>query len=614
MARSVTSNALINQRNALVALAKHLQHPGGGMLTSSLEMLAKATRAVGAFAYRAFDKELSLVADLGVPREAKPWISTLTISDEDWFVAQRVARTRKALIDRSIAGEMHSIGPAFEQAGWRVLAVAPIIAGRQVLGVIGLAGNNRHQFDDDMLRFLAAAGGMLGVALDHAEMAERTRDERHEAKKRAELATLGLIAANAARDLARPLTALQEVNDQQMNWLAKLRSHLEGVAASEVTELLNNLDDGFDELAEELRLAQGINSRQLSLSRESSAEPLNLVAVAHSAAQMASSTFDAAGIGLTVDTDHAELWVDGRHESLSLMLVQLLLQAAHRSDAGPTSGPTVVLQLLSDEARHFVTIDTTGNPDQRTQHNLYQTLTKRQDRSGDMVAIKQTVLAHKGHIEFGRSEMGGVRFSVVLPHSQSAASPVSSGVQATPVPSAMGHDLELAQDTIVIIDDNDALVRVVRRQLRGYQLHSAGCVEESVKLLKSLSPPPRLVICDINLPDGTGIDIHRAVDFQLGSRFVFVTSGLLDRDVSAYIQASNCPVFSKPLAVDEMRALLVADDLANHPSLMPTLSPAPTPPPFHHTEEALRLIRRRMARTNREAPTSKKNPKAINGD
>ena len=62
---------------------------------------------------------------------------------------------------------------------------------------------------------------------------------------------------------------------------------------------------------------------------------------------------------------------------------------------------------------------------------------------------------------------------------------------------------------ILLIEDEENLNRGISLKLKkeGYAVFSAACVSEGLKLFQDNTID--LVICDIGLPDGSGLDRHR---------------------------------------------------------------------------------------------------------
>lgn len=107
---------------------------------------------------------------------------------------------------------------------------------------------------------------------------------------------------------------------------------------------------------------------------------------------------------------------------------------------------------------------------------------------------------------------------------------------------------------ILLLEDDDSLNHSIAYKLKkeGYLVHSAFTVKEALGLFqdKNLS----LIICDISLPDGNGLDFCSRVRQQSDVLFLFLTA--LDRDediVAGYRQGAD-DYITKPFSMAALTA------------------------------------------------------------
>ena len=64
---------------------------------------------------------------------------------------------------------------------------------------------------------------------------------------------------------------------------------------------------------------------------------------------------------------------------------------------------------------------------------------------------------------------------------------------------------------ILLIEDEESVSRGIEFTLKkeGYQVETAGTIQKAMELLKNWTP--QMVICDVNLPDGSGLDLIRQI-------------------------------------------------------------------------------------------------------
>ena len=64
---------------------------------------------------------------------------------------------------------------------------------------------------------------------------------------------------------------------------------------------------------------------------------------------------------------------------------------------------------------------------------------------------------------------------------------------------------------ILLVEDEESVNRGIEFTLtkEGYQVQTAGTIREAEEILKGMNP--QMVICDVNLPDGSGLDLIREI-------------------------------------------------------------------------------------------------------
>lgn len=113
---------------------------------------------------------------------------------------------------------------------------------------------------------------------------------------------------------------------------------------------------------------------------------------------------------------------------------------------------------------------------------------------------------------------------------------------------------------ILLLEDDDSLNHAVSLKLKkeGYTVYSAFTMAEALWFFenKNLS----LIICDISLPDGTGLDFCSRVRKESDILFLFLTALDREEDIMAgYRQGADDYVtkpFSLPVLVSKVNALL----------------------------------------------------------
>ncbi len=151
-----------------------------------------------------------------------------------------------------------------------------------------------------------------------------------------------------------------------------------------------------------------------------------------------------------------------------------------------------------------------------------------------------------GKIEVESREGNGSTFRVALPPSSRA----EVGAEEEPV--AAGA----APGRILVVDDEPMVGRSVRRLLS--PPHEVVSETEARGALARFErgEPYDLVLCDLMMPDMTGMDLHGEVLQRfpgLARRFVFLTGGAFTEAARRFLERTDRPRLEKPFAPEELR-------------------------------------------------------------
>lgn len=113
----------------------------------------------------------------------------------------------------------------------------------------------------------------------------------------------------------------------------------------------------------------------------------------------------------------------------------------------------------------------------------------------------------------------------------------------------------MGDPVILAVDDETDLCILMDRILsrRGYSVTTAGGVAEALDALATMPGPPDLLITDINMPDGRGIELAEQVHQKFGDVPVLYVSG---HSRSHAQSAGNVPpgaaMLEKPFLPDQL--------------------------------------------------------------
>ena len=114
---------------------------------------------------------------------------------------------------------------------------------------------------------------------------------------------------------------------------------------------------------------------------------------------------------------------------------------------------------------------------------------------------------------------------------------------------------------VLIVDDEPLILRSVARLLRDQ--HDVETAHNGVEGLAKIREdgPFDLVVCDLMMPEMTGMDLHQAVkayDPDIASRFVFLTGGAYTEQAKKFLAGVDNPKLDKPIQPNLLRSVVTS--------------------------------------------------------
>ncbi|MBK8252852.1 MAG: GAF domain-containing protein [Polyangiaceae bacterium] len=548
------ADRLAAQREGLLALTRltaGAQH--GGTFSESLEIVAQT---LGCDAFAAYDVDrtsLSLVAHRGLTNEARVAIERLPRNDEPWFIAARATKTRRVVVEGDVAAST-TLAAASEQLGGKgklAAASAPLVSGREVLGVFVLFHRRFEAFDAAACAFLETAAGIMTLA----RKTERIETGAHSRREVAQLGTLamaGMLAAHFADDVRGPLAAVALALREQDRTLLKVEEP--GANVRDAVEPLRQL---IHEGQLAVKRAQRVTDQIVSAAQAGKKERLVFADVLKDALGAAAHLAHSRSVSIVQQID-GDRCVLGRKSDLVPAFGAILENAIFAAAEGPrTRKPAVKVTVEDDPRGVAVSIEDTGPgvaADLRSR--IFEPFfTTREGSPGiGLTLAKHAVISASGHIEISTSSaLGGALFRVVLP----LATTEKKKVRRTSLSSATLR-VFASKPSLLWLDRDEVFLTGAKRALASFELRTASTAEQGEELMLE-GQPPEIIFCEIDLPDRNGIDLHEKIARKspdLAARFVFVTDGVLSPERAAYVLKSGCPTIVKPIDLEDIFALV----------------------------------------------------------
>jgi nitrogen-specific signal transduction histidine kinase len=422
----------------------------GGLLADALHAVLAAIDCARGAAYATIGDALVLVGERGLPAELRASLHRLSLTEPPWFIAQRAAQARSLCADRALAGSGgQGLDGALAAAGWAQAVACPIVAEREVLGVLVIAAS-RRELGAPAAATLRIACNLMALQMSRASVDQRLDEHRSGDARAARLAAFGLLAGGFAGEIEPALTALEEGLAAQQRLVERLR----GPEAEELAELAARSAERARSVRESAgRLHAAVRSGTV-------AERLDLGRLVGDALALVGPALRSRRIELHAACPEGHFIVGRRGELLQLFMHVLLNVAGVGDEENPAkSRPrSLDVRLYRHEANEVLSIDDPGEDVVSTRTRLLASpaIVRRGGQGLGFAAARQIVIAHRGHIALDPSDAGGVRCEVALPAEgafveiepravvRNATPTLTSLVQSTPA----GPEQEVSQKAI----------------------------------------------------------------------------------------------------------------------------------------------------------------------
>ena len=357
-----------------------------------------------------------------------------------------------------------------------------------------------------------------------------------------QLASLGMLAAGVAHEINNPLSYV----------------------AGNLELLSKRLQDRFDDgelhgmLAE---AAQGVDRirdivRSLrTLSRMEEAEhrvPVDLREVVQVAARLAGNQLRHRA-GFEVTLPDQPLIIDGDAGRLGQVVLNLLVNA---SQALPDGRSENMIRLSAQREGSYAIIEVQDNGPGIDQHDLARIFdpffTTKPVGLGTGLGLsvcKGIVSTLGGTITVLSTPGAGARFRVILPLPE--AKPERQ-VPAPPSPPSAAEKEPHGTSTrprVLLIDDDQHVTRMIARALRDFEVTVVNDARHALGILAAESFD--VILCDLMMPNITGIDIHRELtrlNAAQAKRMIFLTGGSFSAEADDFLTNIENPWIQKPFA------------------------------------------------------------------
>jgi CheY-like chemotaxis protein len=389
-----------------------------------------------------------------------------------------------------------------------------------------------------------------GVAVFRDVTAEKSAQEQLMVSDR--MASIGLLAAGVAHEINNPLAVVignVELALEDLNALA---------LAPRDPKLLSNLRAELDDVRHAGNRVRDI-ARDLKLfsrAEEGKIADVDVREVAESSIRLA---WNEIRHRARLQKDFQDVPPVRVNESrLGQVLLNLLVNAAQAIREGNAQENVIRVATRRDgSGQVLIEVSDTGpGIPADVLHRLFTPFFTTKPAgigTGLGLAICRRIITAVGGEITAESRVGrGTTFRVHLPASK-------QGTQTSPAPPRPPSDAPVAQATILVIDDEEAVIRAIQRVL-GTQ-HRVTAYSHAAEALKTIAAGARydLIISDLVMPEMTGMDFYeeltRAAPEQ-AERVVFLTGGAFTARAREFLDRVAATCLDKPFNPQALRELV----------------------------------------------------------
>ncbi|MDX1495756.1 MAG: ATP-binding protein, partial [Longimicrobiales bacterium] len=386
------------------------------------------------------------------------------------------------------------------------LVVTPILLGDRLWGFIGFDDCDvRRSWSRAELDILQAAANTVAAALLRRETLGALEDSRHQLRHVQRMEAVGRLAGGIAHDFNNLLTGI----------------------LSNAEFLLDDLEESVSARAEAEAIrkaalrASRLTRQLLAFSKRQSMRPatVRLPELVRETEEFARRLI---GEGIRVearmDDDVPSIWAD--RVQVEQVLMNLVVNAG---DAMPDGGELVLevrrgeaheltgRGLTKDPGHVLVSVSDTGlGMDPAIREKVFEPFfTTKDSGTGMGLSIVYGIMNQIGGAVWIDSEPGeGTEVTVAFP-----VDPDPSADETSTAEGASESDLPSGEETILVVEDDDA-VRVVTERIlshAGYTVIARESADAALAVLRSGDTAVDLVLTDIGLPDRSGTDMAREI-------------------------------------------------------------------------------------------------------
>ena len=336
-----------------------------------------------------------------------------------------------------IAEDVSQVGSLYRDAvqkeGLRSVAYIPLRSKGHTVGALSASSHSSEKFSSEQIQFLTSIGNQIGMAVENANLYEKTRKALEDASEAQEqvmrtekLASLGKLAATIAHEINNPLAVVLTY----IRLMLKLidRQHFTPERLEDINRYLTTMEGETSRCGEIVKnLLAFARQSQIDIKSNSMREIIDrtLPLVLHD--------LELRGIRLVKNLETHIPRVHCDFKQIQQALLNVLGNAAEAM----SEGGTLTLQLCKSAKNGYVEVVVTdtgcGIPPENLEEIFEPFFTTKEERKGvglGLAVVYGIVVRHQGMIKVESPPVGGEtgsRFRILLPIAEESAEADDSG-------------------------------------------------------------------------------------------------------------------------------------------------------------------------------------------
>jgi signal transduction histidine kinase len=367
------------------------------------------------------------------------------------------------------------------------------------------------------------------------------------------MASIGMLTAGIAHEINNPLAFLLPNFESIEAWLDSTRKgqvSREVPTLDDLARLVAECRNGLDRIA---RLVRQL--RVFSHPGRQNLEPVDIDALVRSVVGLVER--EIRGRAEVHISSNPECIVRGNEDHLRQVVLNLLLNSAQSLDPDRDTGCIDVTVAPRDGEVVLRVVDSgCGIAPENLRRVFDPFFTTKAVGFGTGLGLsisRDLVKKMDGNITIESQLDQGTTVTVTLQKWRERVS-TNEAMEAllTPTPELLSANA-VRRLSIILIEDETALLSPLRRMLAAY--HDILTFSDPRDGMRCLieQPPPDVIICDINMPMVSGVELYQEVTRLrpfLAKRFVFLTGGVCEE--AAPLVAANARILEKPVHREEL--------------------------------------------------------------